>query len=134
MTNTTTPGAGRSTPQKEAVQRALKEAEGFVSAQQLHQLLADDGYPVGLATVYRQLNALTEAGAADAIPATSGQLFRACEPDEHHHHLVCEECGTAAEIDLPDESWILEEAQRLGFAVTRHVLEVFGTCARCQTA
>ncbi|MGO1507652.1 MAG: Fur family transcriptional regulator [Microbacterium sp.] len=124
----------RSTPQKEAVHRALEAADGFVTAQQLHHRLTEGGYPVGLATVYRQLNALTEAGAADAIPAASGQLFRACAPNEHHHHLVCEECGTAAEIDLPDESWILAEARRLGFAVSRHVVEVFGKCARCQLA
>ena len=90
---------------------------------------------VGLATVYRQLNALVDAGRADTVAAASGQLFGACEPGEgHHHHLVCESCGSAVELDPPDEEWIAAAAQRSGFTVTRHVLEVFGRCAKCPSA
>ncbi len=122
----------RNTAQKEAVRQALAAAAGFVSAGDLHHRLTAAGSGVGLATVYRQLNALVEAGAADTILVPGGQLFRACRPDDHHHHLVCERCGTAVDIDPPDEAWILALAERNHFEVTRHVLEVFGRCARCQ--
>lgn len=126
--------ASRQTVQKEAVRRTLKEAPGFISAAQVHRRINADGLPIGLATVYRQLNALAESGHADTIPVPSGQLFRACEPGGHHHHLVCEDCGTAVEIEMADEEWIHRTAERNGFTVTRHILEVFGRCANCSAA
>jgi Fur family ferric uptake transcriptional regulator len=123
--------ARRNTPQKEIVQKALGEATGFVSAQQLHRQLVEQGQPVGLATVYRQLNALMVSGQADMIPIPGGQLFRACRQGAHHHHLVCEVCGKAVEIEPPSEEWIRAAADQHGFTVSRHVLEVFGLCADC---
>lgn len=124
----------RHTMQKEAVRRALEEAEGFVSAPQLHRILVEQGESVGLATVYRQLGALARAGQVDTVPVAGSQLFRACQPGVHHHHLVCEECGKAAEISPPDESWINAEAKQHGFTITRHVFELFGRCADCESA
>ncbi|MGB4778103.1 Fur family transcriptional regulator, partial [Microbacterium sp.] len=119
--------SSRHTAQKDAVMRALAEAPGFVSAGALHQRIVQGGAAIGLATVYRQLNALAESGRADTIASPSGQLFRACaQPGEHHHHLVCEGCGRAVEFDPPDEEWIRRTATTHGFTVTRHVLEVFG--------
>ncbi|MFC7580932.1 Fur family transcriptional regulator [Schaalia naturae] len=123
----------RNTVQKEAVRTALEEAAGFISAGRLHRRLNEEGSPVGLATVYRQLNALAESGYADTISGPGGQLFRACELDGHHHHLVCEACGKAVDIDPPDEEWISASADLHGFTVTRHVLEVFGRCAECSS-
>ncbi len=121
----------RHTFQKDVIRRALGEATGFISAQQLHQRLDAEGTPVGLATVYRQLNVLAESGQADTIPIAGGQLYRACAPGAHHHHLVCENCGKAVEIDPPSEQWIRAAAQQNGYTITRHVLEVFGLCSDC---
>ncbi|GIL25373.1 Fur family transcriptional regulator [Actinocatenispora comari] len=123
----------RRTAQKEAVHRILVDEPGFVSAQQLHQRMAAEGSPVGLATVYRQLNALAAAGQADTILVEGGQLYRACTTGAHHHHLVCDNCGKAVEIDAPPEKWIHGVAERHGYTITRHVLEVFGLCPECST-
>ncbi|GAA2181435.1 transcriptional repressor [Brooklawnia cerclae] len=124
----------RATAQKEAIRRALQAAPGFVSAQQLHQLMSEEGTPVGLATVYRQLNTLAANGQADTISVASGQLFRACKPGAHHHHLVCENCGKAVEVGPPDEDWYQAVAHEHGFTVTHHVLEIFGLCPSCSSA
>lgn len=124
-------GEQRRTVQQEAVRQALEAAVGFMSVQELHYRLNRGGASVGLATVYRQLNALVEAGLADTIPVAGGQLFRACAPGGHHHHLVCESCGMAVEIDPPGEEWMRDAADAHGFTVTRHVVEVFGRCAAC---
>ncbi|MFV0433409.1 MAG: Fur family transcriptional regulator [Leucobacter sp.] len=126
------PRQSRSTHQKEIIRRALDENEGFISAQQLHRRLTEEGNHVGIATVYRRLNALAESGDADTITATGEQLFRTCKPGSHHHHLVCENCGRAVDIDPPHEDWIAATAEQNGFTVTRHVLEIFGLCAQCQ--
>ncbi|MFV0428972.1 MAG: Fur family transcriptional regulator [Arachnia sp.] len=124
-------GEQRRTTQQAAVRAALEEADGFISAQELHQRINHDGTAAGLATVYRQLNTLADSGYADTIQVPGGQLFRACAPGGHHHHLVCEDCGKAVEIVPPDEEWIDHAAADNGFTVTRHIVEVFGRCAEC---
>lgn len=121
----------RRTAQKEAVRSALDASGGFVSALQVHRFLQDAGTPVGMATVYRQLNALATSGLADTVSGPEGQLFRSCASDgHHHHHLICENCGKA-ELLEPSENWIRAAAREHGYTVTRHVLEVFGLCPDC---
>ncbi|MGO7983893.1 transcriptional repressor, partial [Rhizobium johnstonii] len=56
----------RNTWQREAVRGALDSAGGFVSAQGLHSTLHASGSPSGLATVYRALVDLADAGEADS--------------------------------------------------------------------
>ena len=131
MESATRARATRRTVQKDAIRQALDSSPGFVSAQQVHRLLYDAGTPVGIATVYRQLNALAEAGDADTVLRAEGQLFRTCTRDgRHHHHLICENCGRAEELE-PNEAWIRSAANEHGYTVTRHVVEVFGLCADC---
>lgn len=64
--------ATRRTVQKDAIRQALDSSPGFVSAQQVHRQLYDAGTPVGIATVYRQLNALAESGDADTVLGAEG--------------------------------------------------------------
>lgn len=124
----------RSTTQKALIRSALESETRFVSAKQLHRRLEDEGASVGLATVYRQLNALGRSGDADTITIAETQLFRACALAEHHHHLVCEKCGTAIEIDPPSEDWMRTVAGANGYEITHHVFEIFGICADCRAA
>ncbi|MEY9260230.1 MULTISPECIES: Fur family transcriptional regulator [Brevibacterium] len=124
----------RSTAQKALIRSALETETRFVSAKQLHRRLEDEGASVGLATVYRQLNALARGGDADTITIAETQLFRACAQTEHHHHLVCERCGTAVEIDPPSEDWMRQIAASNGFEITHHVFEIFGLCTDCRAS
>ena len=102
----------RQTRQKDAIRDALNGCDEFISAQELHRKLEDRGEHIGLATVYRQLNAL--AG--------------------HHHHLVCTNCGKTVEIESPSESWLKGISDKYGFTIERHTLEVFGLCEDCRKA
>ena len=122
----------RNTRQKDAIRTELRDCNGFISAQELHRRLEDAGEKVGLATVYRQLNALADAGEADTVRLDGQQLFRLCGDDGHHHHLVCRKCGRTVEIEPPSESWLRGIADRHGFTVERHTLEVFGLCPECR--
>ncbi|KAA8829043.1 Fur family transcriptional regulator [Bifidobacterium myosotis] len=124
----------RQTKQKDAIHAALAACDEFISAQELHRRMQDGGSRIGLATVYRQLNALADAGAADTIRLDGQQLFRLCGDDGHHHHLVCRNCGKTVEIDPPSETWLRKVAESHGFTVESHTLEVFGLCADCRKA
>ncbi|ROR71933.1 Fur family transcriptional regulator [Bogoriella caseilytica] len=123
----------RQTFQKTVILRVLNEVDGFISAQDLHRRLEAAGDHVGLATVYRHLNALAELGEVDAVPLGQSQVFRACRGPEHHHHLVCEDCGRVEEVEAPDEGWLSRVAGERGFTLQRHLLEGYGRCGQCAT-
>ncbi|MFT4234740.1 MAG: transcriptional repressor [Microbacterium sp.] len=124
--------AQRNTWQRERVRLALDEAVGFVSAQSLYSTLRDDNTGIGLATVYRALAGLTEAGDADSLQGPDGEaLYRACSKG-HHHHLICQVCGAAVEIDAaPVEQWARDTAAANGYTDAQHVIDIFGVCADC---
>lgn len=121
----------RDTKQRRAVEQVLRETDDFVSAQALHGMLRESGDTVGLATVYRTLNAMAEDGRVDMLRVDDGEArYRLCESEEHHHHLVCRECGRTVEIEGPTvESWAERVANEHGFTDVSHTLEVFGTCS-----
>jgi Fur family ferric uptake transcriptional regulator len=122
----------RNTKQREEVWQALERSPGFVSAQELHQNLRGLGSSIGLATVYRTLNALAEEGTADALSLEGENLYRACSPG-HHHHLICRVCGKASEIEAGAvESWAKSVANEHGYTDAQHVVDIFGTCPDCR--
>ncbi|QDB78925.1 transcriptional repressor [Georgenia sp. 311] len=123
----------RITRQRAAVSALLERTEDFRSAQQLHESLRESGDTIGLATVYRTLQALADSGEVDVLRADDGEtLYRRCESAKHHHHLVCRRCGTTVEISGAGvESWAEEMAALHGFTAVEHTLDLFGLCAEC---
>jgi Fur family transcriptional regulator, ferric uptake regulator len=124
----------RNTPQKQAVNLALSEAIGFVSAQQLHQRLKAHGSSIGLATVYRTLIDLAQTGEADSLQSKDGEvLYRACST-AHHHHLICRDCGLTLELEAKSlEKWADEVAADNGFSEPSHTIDIFGICSDCRS-
>lgn len=120
------------TRQRAAVSALLERTDHFRSAQQLHESLRESGDTIGLATVYRTLQALAETGEVDVLRADDGEaLYRRCESVKHHH-LVCRRCGTTVEISGGGvEAWAEEMAARHGFTALEHTLDLFGLCAAC---
>jgi Fur family transcriptional regulator, ferric uptake regulator len=130
MTDGRAPDPARVTRQRMAVLDALRRAPEPLSARDLHAGL---GRSVGLATVYRALQGLVDAGRVDVFRRETGEaLFRLCNP-VHHHHLVCQCCGRVVEIDTcAVELWASRIAQGHGFTMTDHQADVFGVCAGCR--
>jgi Fur family ferric uptake transcriptional regulator len=127
--------ASRSTRQKRALAELLDDSESFRSAQDLYMELRARGETVGLTTVYNQLRSLAEDGLVDSVRADDGEtLYRRCGA-EHHHHLVCRECGRTVEVQGPEvERWADDVARANGFVEVRHTLEIAGTCRECAAA
>jgi len=124
------PQGARLTRQRRAVVEALGELSGRFTVAELHER-ARRRYPsLGLATTYRTLELLRQAGAVRSLPDEEGRTYIRCHRG-HHHHLVCVGCGSVEETDLcgappPDEIW-----RRHGFRPTAHDLEIYGLCRRC---
>ena len=121
------------TRQRAAVSRALASAEGFQSAQSLHEGMRRSGESVGLTTVYRHLQSLADAGEVDVLRTADGEsVYRRCQVEDHHHHLVCRSCGATVEVTgAAVERWATAVAAKHGFRDVSHTVEVFGTCSAC---
>jgi Fur family ferric uptake transcriptional regulator len=134
----TRPGRLRNTRQAAAVEAALRDADGFRTAQDLFAELRRRGDRIGLTTVYRHLNMLAEQGRADVVHSAEGESqYRLCGvgtdsadgPGEHHHHLVCRVCGRSVEVSGPEvEAWADRVSAAAGYTEISHTLEVFGLC------
>ena len=125
----------RNTRQRRALMEALESSEGFRSAQDLHASLRREGGSVGLATVYRALQSLVDAGEVDLVKTDAGEaVYRLCSRS-HHHHLVCRQCGRTVEVTGPAvERWAAKVAEENGYAEVSHTVELFGTCPACRPA
>lgn len=128
----TRPSGLRPTKQRRAINEALRQAADFQSAQEIHDLLRRAGDKVGLATVYRTLQAMAEAEEVDVRHNAAGEAtYRRCS-SSHHHHLVCRSCGRTVEITGPAvERWAHAIADEHGFTDVSHTVELAGLCAEC---
>ena len=123
----------RGTRQAGALASVLASLPGFLSAQQIHAELRRRGERIGLATVYRHLQVLSEDGRVDTIRDPGGEtLYRRCRSEAHHHHLICRSCGASVEVEgRVVEHWADKVAAEAGFTAVDHTVELFGLCPRC---
>lgn len=122
----------RQTRQRTLIREFLAGGDEFRTAQQVHAELAGHGHKVGLATVYRTLQAMAEGDELDQVRSPEGDMtYRACSSG-HHHHLICRNCGRAVEIEAAAvEAWAAQVAAQHGFRDAGHELEMFGLCGDC---
>ncbi|GAA2400812.1 transcriptional repressor [Actinomadura vinacea] len=123
----------RGTRQAEALNEVLADLPEFRSAQDIHGELRRRGQRIGLATVYRHLQVLSQDGAVDTLRDESGEtLYRRCRTSTHHHHVTCRSCGHSVEVEGPAiERWAERVATEAGFTDIDHTMEVFGLCPDC---
>jgi Fur family ferric uptake transcriptional regulator len=123
----------RPTRQRARVLGELMGERDDVTAQELHERLRSGGERLGLATVYRTLGLLAEAGVIDALSHRPGELcYRWCGQG-HHHHLVCSSCHRVVELaDCELDPWLERISGAHGFVTTGHRLEVSGLCGACR--
>lgn len=113
----------------------LEESHSLSSAQDIYGQLRSGGgeKAPGLTTVYRALDSLVEKGYVQAVDLGDGEKrYEVVAPGEHHHHLVCENCGQSNHLD----QCVVEEIEdtiraKYGFTIKSHVLEIFGVCSKC---
>ncbi|QHW30250.1 transcriptional repressor [Paenibacillus rhizovicinus] len=125
------------TPQREATVRVLLENEAdHLSAEDVFMLVKDIAPEIGLATVYRTLELLSELHVVEKLNFGDGVArydLRTDNNKHHHHHLICVQCGTMSEI-LEDWLGPLEERleREYGFTVVDHRLDFQGVCKNCR--
>ena len=125
------------TPQREAtVKILLDNEEDHLSAEDVFMLVKEIAPEIGLATVYRTLELLSELHVVEKINFGDGVArydLRTDTSKHHHHHLICVQCGSMDEI-LEDWLGPLEERLEAEFNFTTldHRLDFHGICHRCK--
>lgn len=122
----------RRTRNQEKILNALKGFSQPISAQDLYIEMRQDGVTMGLATVYRSLDALKLEGAVQMRTLPSGESVYSL-PQEDRHHLTCLQCGNTIAIDECPVHELEEQLhQSHHFRIFYHTLEFFGLCPKCQ--
>ncbi len=119
----------RQTSQRAAVKGALEATHVPMRAQDIPADAARRAPGIGLATVYRALKALIEAGEV-AVVTLPGETPRyELAHLHHHHHFHCRACGGVFEVEgCPGD---LAALAPNGFSVDGHEVVLYGRCARC---
>lgn len=121
------------TPQRLMIVRALRHAEGHVSAaqilEQVHVL-----YPfVDASTVYRTLDVLKRMRLATSTDMGGGDVVFEWRPEQTHHHLICSSCGFVYELNHSYLDDLAAKVDRdFGFVPDLHHFAIFGLCKGCQ--
>ena len=93
-------------------------------------------YPsIGMATVYRTMKVICDAGLARQTDFGDGtKRFEHKYKHQHHDHLICIQCGKVIEVQCPEIEKMQEHlAKKHKFAPLRHRMEIFGTCNSCKS-
>ncbi len=124
------------TTNRRAVVEALADAGSPITLPDL--LAADDS--LAQSSAYRSLAVLTDVGVVRRLVHVGDHApFELAEHlTEHHHHLICEECGTVVDVTLPDlveaamDRTFNEVAEASGFTPNHHAVDIYGTCSNCR--
>ncbi len=89
---------------------------------------------IGIATIYRTLGLLEKADFVNSISfGVSGKKYE-FGTQIHHDHLICSNCGAIVEfVDEEIEERQQKIANKYGYIIKEHVLQIFGICPTCQT-
>jgi len=124
------PSNVRMTPQRRAVLDALTGQKGAFAVVDVFEVARRAEPSLGLATVYRTVELLRSTGFVQPLAGAGDATYVRCHPG-HHHHLVCHECGSVEETTLCGAPSPTLLAEKHGFKVDSHELNVYGTCRAC---
>jgi Fe2+ or Zn2+ uptake regulation protein len=123
----------RYTRQREAVFYYLRSTNTHPTADQVFAAVRQQIPSVSLATVYKALEALVEAGLSTKLCDSTGPA-RFDGRCDRHYHLHCLKSGQVRDLDTPYDPglplkldpYLVESLRGQGFRVTGHRLEILG--------
>ena len=117
----------RITEQRRIIARVLSDSEDHPNVEQLHERTSAIDPSISIATVYRSVRLFEEAGILEKHDFGDGRARYEAAPDTHHDHLIDVENGTVLEFVDPELELLQRRiAERLGFRLVDHRLELYG--------
>ena len=121
------------TPQRRSILKLITGSREHLTPLAIYEKLQRENPGIGLVTVYRTLEILSELGLICEMHAGGNcRSYLMRRPSEHHHHLICSDCGRV--IDFTD-CGLRKLERRLSrensFTINGHLLEFLGQCRDC---
>ncbi|MGA8528169.1 MAG: transcriptional repressor [Acidobacteriaceae bacterium] len=119
----------RNTGQKTAIREAFADADRPLAPEEVLRSARRRQPTLGIATVYRNIQALVEEGWLQAVEVPGDSARYEIAGKKHHHHFQCNECGKVYDL----EGCAVEGKPKLprGFRASGHEFYVYGTCSAC---
>jgi Fur family ferric uptake transcriptional regulator len=117
----------RITEQRRVIARVLSESHDHPDVEKLHERASAIDPGISIATVYRTVRLFEEAGILDRHDFGDGRARYEAAPEAHHDHMIDVESGKVIEFVDPElEALQRQIAERLGFRLVDHRMELFG--------
>lgn len=117
----------RITEQRRVIARVLSESTDHPDVEKLHERATAIDPGISIATVYRTVRLFEEAGILDRHDFGDGRARYEAAPEAHHDHMIDVETGAVIEFVDPElEALQRQIAERLGFRLVDHRMELFG--------
>lgn len=128
---------GRLTKERIALMQAMCNYKEHFTPEELGKSLAENGNPMAMTTIYRNLPAFESAGIIQRTTFQEEQHKGAATYEHvwgkpHHDHLLCQACGLKVEFQYEAIEVLQEQvAQKHGFKLLTHHMELIGLCSEC---
>ncbi len=120
----------RYTKPRRLVFGALAHFSKPVSANEINEYLENK---IDLTSIYRTLDLLKKSDLVNVILFGEGKKrYELKNKNDHHHHLVCENCGDVQDIEMKEKDLLRKIQKQSNFLIKKHNLEFFGLCKNCQ--
>ena len=121
------------TSQRRVIFKAIAGVSEHMTPAEIYERVCQDEPGIGLVTVYRTLEILAELGLLCEMHVGGNcRSYLMRRPVEHHHHLVCSECGTVIDFTDCDLSGLEDKLSKdTHFEIDGHILEFIGRCRGC---
>ena len=117
----------RMTDQRRVIAEVLDESQDHPDVEELHARATARDERISLATVYRTVKLFEEAGLLDKLEFGDGRARYEDAEREHHDHLIDMKSGEVIEFVDPEIEALQEKiAERLGYRLMGHKLELYG--------
>ena len=117
----------RITDQRRVIARVLSESADHPDVDKLYERASAIDPGISIATVYRTVRLFEEAGILDRHDFGDGRARYEAAPEAHHDHMIDVETGLVVEFVDPElEALQRQIAERLGYRLVDHRLELFG--------
>ena len=126
----------RMTRERKTIIEAVLKVQQHFTVSYLVESMAAEGNHISTSTVYRLIPHLLQARLIQKAPVSDcsdEQVYERVFDRPHHDHLICDICGEVIEFEDNDiEDLQQKVAQRHGYRLSRHILELHGVCPKCQ--
>lgn len=124
------------TPKRLAIIDILARELRYLSAEEVWNAMKDRFKQIGLPTVYRNLEDLSQGGLIIKIIHPDRKLYYYyCHNTNHHHHFVCISCRKVQDLEFCGVEQIIKEVEdTLKGKVVSHLFQVYGLCRECSHA